>query len=191
MTSATEFMKTIMTSRYSGWGVMGASLLEATVVPVPLELLLIPMMQLNRRRMWRLALAALVGCVTGALLGYAAGYGFQSSLGRWIISLSGQEAMFAKAGELIRQQGFWFVFSVGITPIPFQIAMLAAGAGRYWLPGFLAATALSRAIRYFGLALLVWRFGDSAEDLYKQHKIPVAITVGVALAALWTLSAFI
>jgi len=41
--------------------------------------------------------------------------------------------------------------SVGVIPIPFQIAMLAAGATRYSFFLFMLAPALSRALRYYGL----------------------------------------
>ena len=180
-------MNKITKSRHTRWGVAGASLLESTVMPIPLELLLIPLMQINRSRMWQLALAALLGCIAGALFGYAAGYFFEASVGDWVVSAAGGEQQFARAGELLRQNGFWFVFSVGVTPVPFQIAMVAAGASGYSIFGFLAATALSRAIRYFGLAALVWGFGDAAEALYKRHRLAAGLAVTGLVVLLWIL----
>lgn len=149
-----EFLKKLTTSRHTWWGVAAASALEATVLPMPLELLLIPLMQANRRRMWLLA---------------AAGGGQQ----------------FEEAARLLRQEGFWFVFSVGVTPVPFQIAMVSAGAASYSLPGFLAATALSRSIRYFGLAVLVRLFGDAAERLYNKHRVVVGAAATAAVVLVW------
>jgi len=165
--------------------VAGASLLESTVVPVPLEVLLIPLMQLNRNRLWQLAAAALAGCIAGALIGYGAGHFFQETAGRWIVDAAGGEDAFARAGELLRRQGFWFVFSMGVTPVPFQVAMVAAGALGYSLPGFLAATALSRFLRYFGLAALVWMFGDAAERIYRNHRKAVAVAVTAIVLLMW------
>ncbi len=180
-------VKKMMTSEHLLWGVAGASLLESTVVPIPLELLLIPLMQTNRARVWRLAAAALAGCIAGALIGYGAGFFFQSTAGDWLVSITGSGEKFSQAARFLRRQGFWFVFSVGVTPMPFQVAMVAAGAADYSIPGFLAATALSRAIRYFGLAGLVWAFGDAAERLYRKHRWSVALAVTVSVAVLWVL----
>lgn len=182
-----KLFEKITKSPHTRWAVAGASLLESTVVPIPLELLLIPLMQIDRKRMWQLALAALLGCIAGASFGYAAGYFFQASVGGWIVSAAGGEEQFARAGDMLRQNGFWFVFSVGVTPVPFQIAMVAAGVSGYSIYGFLAAAALSRAIRYFGLAVLVWRFGDAAEAIYKRHRLAVGLAVTGAVLFMWIL----
>ncbi len=107
---AMKLMNKITKGSHTPWGVAGASLLESTVMPIPLELLLIPLMQIDRKRMWQPALAALLGCIAGALFGYAAGYFFQASVGGWIVSAAGGEEQFARAGDMLRQNGFWFVF---------------------------------------------------------------------------------
>ena len=131
--------------------------MESTVVPVPFEILLIPLMQTNRSRIFYLSLTALIGCVFGALLGYLFGYALYETLGRWLVSITGTTEQFDRAVQMIRGgQGFWLIFSVGFTPVPFQIAMVAAGVAGYPLNGFIAATALSRPIRYFGLGFLAW-----------------------------------
>lgn len=65
------------------------SFMESTVLPVPLELLLVPLMQTRRRLVWRLAAAALAGCLAGALAGYAAGHLLRASAGEWIVSVVG------------------------------------------------------------------------------------------------------
>ena len=180
-------MNKITKGSHTQWAVAVVSFLESTVMPIPLELLLIPLMQIDRKRMWHLALAALLGCIGGALFGYAAGNFFQTSVSDWIVSAAGGKEQLAMAGEMLREKGFWFVFSVGVTPVPFQIAMVAAGASGYSIFGFLAATALSRTVRYFGLAVLVWRFGDAAEEIYKRHRFAVGLTVAGVVVLLWIL----
>jgi len=180
-------MNKITKGSHTQWAVAVVSFLESTVMPIPLELLLIPLMQIDRKRMWHLALAALLGCIGGALFGYAAGNFFQTSVSDWIVSAAGGKEQLVTVGEMLREKGFWFVFSVGVTPVPFQIAMVAAGVSGYSIFGFLAATALSRALRYFGLAALVWRFGDAAEEIYKRHRLAVGLTVTGVVVLLWIL----
>lgn len=55
-------------------GITLASFLESTVVPIPLEAIMVPVMQKRRESLWLIALLATVGCLLGALLGYAFGY---------------------------------------------------------------------------------------------------------------------
>lgn len=181
-------LKALITSKHLVWGTFVASFAESTVVPIPLEAVLIPAMQANRDRLWLLAGAALAGCIVGALVGYAIGYWLFGAIGEQIVSWFGSTEQYQNALEQIRQNGFWFVLSVGIVPIPFQIAMLAAGAAGYSLIGYLAATFISRGIRYFGLAVLVWKFGNRAQLLMQRHKRTSAVAITAIVVAAWGLS---
>lgn len=165
-------------------GTFFASFAESTVVPIPLETVLIPAMQANRQRLWSLAGSALAGCILGAVVGYGIGYWFFGILGQHLISLVGDPGQYRDAVVQIRRNGFWFVLSVGVIPIPFQIAMLAAGATHYSLAGYLAATLISRGIRYYGLGLLVWKYGNKTWELFQRHKKSgVAIITTIVIAA--------
>jgi membrane protein YqaA with SNARE-associated domain len=189
---ASQFLSRIMQSRYLYSGVAAASALESTVVPVPFEILLIPVMQSHRSRIFYFSLMALFGCVLGALLGYLFGYALYETLGRWMVSITGTTEQFQRAVQMIRDgNGFWFVFSVGFTPVPFQIAMVAAGVSRYSFYGFIAATTLSRSIRYFGLGFLVLLYGDKAKKIYEKHKIAVSIAAFGIVLFFWFLSWYI
>ena len=103
-----------------------ASLLESTIMPIPLEALLVPLMQKRREKLWLIALMATVGCLVGALLGYLVGYFLFDLLRDFIMQNMTTEAQFASFQKRMKTDGFWFIFSTGITPIPLQIAMLAA-----------------------------------------------------------------
>ena len=62
------------------------------------------------------------------------------------------------------------VFLISIAPVPMQIAALAAGAASYpvWL--FLIAIIVSRALRYYGLWLLVLGFGVGIARIFEGKK---------------------
>ena len=79
--NASQILSRVMRSRYLYFGVAAASALESTVVPVPFEILLIPVMQGHRSRIFYFSLMALLGCVLGALLGYLFGYALYETLG--------------------------------------------------------------------------------------------------------------
>ena len=55
---------------------------------------------------------------------------------------------------------FWTVFLVSLLPAPMQLATLGAGAASGNIAVFLAAIALSRGIRYFGLAVAAQFVGE-------------------------------
>ncbi len=169
-------------------GITVASFLESTIVPIPLEAVMVPLMQARREKLWLIALMATLGCIIGALFGYALGYYLFDLIGDWVINTFSNPEQFESVKQKMQAQGFWFVMTLGIVPIPFQIAMLAAGATKYSLALFLLATTLARAIRYFGLALVVYYAGDQAEKVIKKHKTKALIALTILVLAAWWLS---
>jgi membrane protein YqaA with SNARE-associated domain len=172
-------------------GITTASFLESTIVPIPLEAVLVPLMQARREKLWLIALMATLGCIIGALFGYALGYYLFDAVGDWIISTFSSPEQFENIKQKMQDQGFWFVLTLGIVPIPFQIAMLAAGATKYSLSLFLLAATIARAIRYFGLAVLVYYAGDKAEHLMRKHKTKSMIVITLVILVVWAISSLI
>jgi len=169
-------------------GIGLASFLESTIVPIPLETILIPLMQARRKQLFIISTMALAGCILGAFAGYAIGYFIFDAVGEQIVSLLSSQEQFENAKQQMQQKGFWFVISVGILPIPFQIAMLTAGVLKYSLILFLLAATLSRALRYYGLALLVYWAGNKAQKLFERHKKSSAIILILLVLIIWYLS---
>ena len=167
-----------------------ASFLESIIVPIPLEAVLVPLMQRRRDRLWWLAAIALLGCIIGAAVGYVVGYGFMQTAGQWFVEQTGQQDTLEQAKGLMDRHGFWFIMAVSVMPIPFQIAMLAAGAANYPFLWFLLATVISRGVRYFGLAAIVWWLGDRAEAFVKKHKVLAIVLLTAVVAAFWLASVF-
>ena len=167
-----------------------ASFLESTIVPIPLEAVLVPLMQARREKLWSIALMATLGCIVGALFGYALGYYLFDVVGDWVINTFSSPEQFENVRQQMQDQGFWFVMTLGIIPIPFQIAMLAAGATKYSLLLFLIASAIARSIRYFGLAIVVYYAGNQAERIISQHKTKAMIILTILVLVAWAASTF-
>lgn len=175
----------LVDSKHMLSGITIASFLESTIVPVPLEAIMVPLMQARRDSLWKIAFMATLGCVIGAVFGYALGYYLFDLAGQWVIDTFFSQSQFENVKQQMQNQGFWFVMTLGIAPIPFQVAMLAAGATKYSLPLFLLATVIARAIRYFGLAIVVYYAGDRAEHLIKRYKAKAIIALSLAVIILW------
>lgn len=180
--------KKLINSKHMFKGITLASFLESTIVPIPLEAVMVPLMQARRESLWKIALMATIGCVIGAIFGYALGYYLFDMIGQWLIDTFFSQDQFENVKQNMQSQGFWFVMTLGIAPIPFQVAMLAAGATKFSLPLFLLATVIARAIRYFGLAIVVYYAGDKAEQLIKRYKMKAVIVITLVVLLLWWLS---
>jgi len=154
--------------------------LETTVLPIPFELLLVPLMLRYRVMVWPIVLAALAGCMAGAYAGYTVGLvayeGFGQTLLQWLGAESAMESFTAR----LQENGFLSVFLVGFTPVPVQVATLGAGFASLSLVTFTLAMLLSRGLRYGALGFLVQRFGQDAQRLLRRHRRK-ALAVGMVL----------
>jgi membrane protein YqaA with SNARE-associated domain len=182
---AIQWSRRIADSRWGDFGLFFASFSETTVVPVPMEVILIPHMAANRHRIWWLATVTLLGCLAGAVLGYAVGLLLFDTLGQWALDAFGWREDFEVFRQWFERIGFLAIVALGIVPIPFQTAMLLAGLTHYSFFLFVAAAVLARGIRYYGLAALVLAVGPYAETLWRRHSTPVGVGVTVLAIALF------
>lgn len=151
-------------------GITVASFLETTIIPIPIEILIAPIMAASRRRGAIVATVTLAGSVAGAVFLYLVAYGLSDEFVRPLVELSGGQQEFQKVEQQFRDGGFWVVFAISIAPVPMQLAAIAAGATTYpfWL--FLIAIGISRALRYYGLWLLVLGFGVGIARIFDGKK---------------------
>jgi len=151
-------------------GIMVASFMETTIIPVPIEIIIAPIMAASRARGFIVATVTLVGSVAGALLLYLLAWALFDDLAQPLIDVMGWQDGFDDLEAKFEEGGFWVVFAISIAPVPMQIAALAAGAASYpvWL--FLIAIMLSRALRYYGLWLLVLGFGVGISRIFAGEK---------------------
>ena len=185
---AQHWARWLAESRYGDWLLGLASFLETLIIPIPIELVIIPYMITYPKRLWRIATITLAGCLIAAMVGYGVGYFFLDSVGRWALSLLGEQQAFATFQERFQDHGFWAVLMIGVIPVPFQAAMLVAGAAGYPVPLFLLAAGIARGVRYYGLALLVWLIGERTLALWRRHAWSVGLGLAVLLAVVLIVS---
>ena len=176
-------------SRIGLWLIAVASFLETIIVPIPIEVVLIPYMLARRDLIWTIALVTTLGCLAGSALGYAVGYLLYDTVARPLIDAMGWGQAFADFQAWFAEDGFWAILAIGIVPIPFQVAMLTAGAAGYPVLLFMLAATIARGIRYFGLAWLVVLVGGSALDLWRRRRLAFALALVAVLAVLFLLNA--
>ena len=112
------------------------------------------------------------------------------SLGTWFIETMGMESAYESFQGFFDEYGFVAILTLGVLPIPFQVAMITAGLSGYPIYLFVLAAVIARGARYFGLAWLVRRFGDRVEEMWRRHAlltslVAATIIVAVALGTRW------
>ncbi|MEL6800576.1 MAG: VTT domain-containing protein [Pseudomonadota bacterium] len=166
-------------------GLAALSFAESTVVPVPLETVVAPLMVGHPARAFTIAVAIWIGCLIGAALFFAVGYWAADPIVRPALQALGLAEQFETITADLGAGGlFWSVFLVSFSPAPMQLATLGAGAAQGSFLSFIAAIALSRGLRYFGLAILAQFVGERIAhlDIPKRYLIPGMM---VLLAAVW------
>lgn len=166
-------------------GIALASFLESIVVPIPIETLLIPVTQMRRDKAWWIATIATLGCIAGALVAYGIGFWLFATFETQILGWLDEPAALTGIQMRIKAEGFWFIVLAGILPIPLQLAMLAAGVSGYHLGLYVMAIALSRMLRYFGIAWLVLTFGNRAENFLRRYQYNAIIGLSLIVMSLW------
>lgn len=183
LVSSTVWLNRLAESNHAYWLLFLASMLETLLIPIPIEIIIIPWMLTHPDKKWRIAAVALAGNLTAATLGFWLGSLAMDQWGDTLISFFGGQQAYDSFQTRFEEQGFLAILAIGITPVPFQIAMLVAGASNYPFPLFLAAACIARGVRYFGLALLVRIFGDAATRIWKKHSRKVGALLLVLLLA--------
>ncbi len=139
------------------------SFLESTVVPVPLEPIVAPLMVRRDANAFIIAFWILVGCTLGALLFYGLGALLFDPVVKPILDSIGQSEGAEAVKEQIGEEGvFWTVFVISFSPAPLQLATLGAGIAQANIVTFLLAIILSRGLRYFGFAAIMHFAGRPA-----------------------------
>jgi membrane protein YqaA with SNARE-associated domain len=186
--TAEGWLDRLKNSRHAYTILFFGSFAETLIVPIPIELILLPYMAMNRDRIWRAAAVVLAGCLCAAMVGYGLGYLFFETAGQWALKTFGWQDSYDEFKATFDSHGFWAVFAVGLTPVPFQIGMLAAGATGYNIALFLLAASIARGIRYFGLAALVYFLGERAVEAWRHNRIGLMIVVTLLVALVIGLS---
>jgi membrane protein YqaA with SNARE-associated domain len=157
------------------------SFVESSVFPIPPDILLIPMILARPREAWRLAALCTLASVVGGLLGYAIGYFLFDAIGRPVLefyhAMDSYDAL--KAG--FAEWGVWIIIIKGMTPIPYKLITIASGVAHFPLASFIGASIVSRSLRFFLVAALLWWFGDAARLFIERRLMLVTTLFAVAL----------
>lgn len=167
--------------RHAMWWMAAVSFVESSVFPIPPDVMLVPMVLAERRKAWVYALVCTLASVAGGFLGYAIGYFLFESIGDWVIRVYHLAQEFETFKHTFNEYGAWIVVIKGMTPIPYKLITITAGVTHLGLAVFAAASVVSRAIRFFLVAWLLWQFGPPIRDFIERRLTLVTTSFVVAL----------
>jgi membrane protein YqaA with SNARE-associated domain len=145
------------------------SFAESSFFPIPPDVMLVPMVLANRQKAFTIALVCTVTSVLGGLLGYAIGYWFFETAGAWVVKTYGLQAGMDKFREEFAHWGTWVILIKGLTPIPYKLVTIASGAAHFDLFTFVWASIVTRGVRFFVVAALLWKFGEPIRTFIEKR----------------------
>jgi membrane protein YqaA with SNARE-associated domain len=173
--------------RHSTWLLAAVAFADSSFLPVPPDLLLVPMLLMRPERTRFLMVVCTVASTLGAALGYVIGWGLWSTVGVWLVEFYNCQASFAAYQHLVAEWGVPIIIVKAFTPIPFKIAAIAAGVGAMNPWSFMAAALAGRAVHFAMVAILLALFGARMLAFITRYERPLAVAsvvvlIGVAVA---------
>lgn len=184
----------------SKWGwvaLLFIALFEASWFPLPPDILLIALCLGATKKSFRFATICLLGSIIGASLGYVIGHflwttpsGDPTALAALFYEYVFSIEQFQNVGALYDKFNFWIVFTAGFTPLPFKLFTIAGGMFDINFVMFIVASLVSRGLRFFLIAGLIWKYGAPIKSFIDKYfnllaTLFAVILIGFTALALW------
>lgn len=156
------------------------SFAESSFFPIPPDALLVPMATVNPQRAFLYAAVCTVASVAGGFLGYAIGYFFFETMGKSVLAFYGLEKSFETFQLQFQEWGLWIILIKGLTPIPYKLVTIAAGAAHFDLVVFALASLVTRGARFFLECWLLKLYGPPIRH-FIEHRLELVTTVALIL----------
>ena len=175
----------------SRWGALALflfALAESSFFPIPPAVLLIALSIGATTKSFRFGAICLVGSISGAIIGYFIGFflwqntaGEYTALAQFFFDHIFSVESFQSVGALYEKYNFWIVFTAGFTPLPYKLFTISGGLFHINFVMFLVASVISRGLRFFLIAALIWKFGAPIKKFIDKYFNLLAILFTVLL----------
>lgn len=170
-------------SRWAGLAMFLIAMAESIFFPIPPDVLLLALCVGMPKKSFKYALICTAGSVFGAMIGFGLGAFAWEVVDSWFIPTIFSEEAFNNVADLYAKWNFWLVFTAGFTPLPYKLITISAGVclGLSEFGIFVLASAISRGLRFFLVAALIWKFGAPIKTFIDKYFNLCAIAFTVLL----------
>ena len=138
---------------------------ESSFFPIPPDVLLIPLCLGDPARSFWFATICTAGSVVGGAFGYGLGYWG----GRPLVRRMFRAERVAAVERMYGRYNAWATGIAGLTPIPYKIFTVSGGAFAIDFKVFLLASLVSRGLRFFAVAALLYVFGEPIRGFIEDN----------------------
>ena len=165
-----ERVMRLSASPHANFALFAIAFAESSFFPVPPDVMLAPMVIARPERTWRYAAVCTGGSVVGGMLGYAIGYGL-APVGRWLLTITGMPGVEAAIHAGFARWGVGIILLQGLLPVPYKLLTITTGMAHFTFWAFVAASCVTRSVRFFGVAALVRRFGPALLPVIERRLV--------------------
>jgi membrane protein YqaA with SNARE-associated domain len=157
------------------------SFAESSFFPIPPDVLLIALAISVPKKSFRYALNCSIASVLGGMFGYGIGVFLMDSIGIRILDLYGLMDKYEYVQNMYMNYDAWAVGIAGFTPIPYKVFTISAGAFKISFPVFILASLISRSLRFFLVAGLIYLYGKRIRTFIEKYFNLLTIIFSVLL----------
>ena len=161
----------------------GISFAESSFFPIPPDVLLIPMVLMERKKAIEIAAICTVASVIGGMLGYAIGAFLYDTVGQGVVNFYHLQDKMEAFKAQYEEWGILIILLAGFTPIPYKVFTITSGLLAYDFGLFVLLSALGRGGRFFLVATLLYYFGEPILGFIEKRLEAVTAAVSVVAIA--------
>ena len=173
------FIINISKSNYSIYILCFVAFIEAIFFPIPPDFLFIPLAIIHFRKVFFLAFFTTFFSVLGGFFGYFIGLMFFEQIGKPILNFLNLKNYYIDFSVSYNENGIIAVLLGGFSPIPYKLIAIISGTTNMPVFDFLWASTLSRGLRFFLLAFLIYFFKDAAIRIIKNYFSTAVIIISI------------
>lgn len=151
------------------WVLAFISFIESSVFPITPLVMLAPMVMARPDRAWLIAGVCTLASVAGGVFGWWIGHALYAEIGRPVLELYGKADKFEEFTTWFQDVGTEAVLFAAVSPFPYKVITIASGVANLSLTVLIGASILGRGLQFFGVAFVLWYFGDTARAIIDKH----------------------
>lgn len=124
----------------------------------------------SRARAWLIAGVCTIASVAGGAFGYVIGFFAFATVGSLFLDIPpGYHDEYATVEGWYNEYDWLIVFAAGLTPLPYKVFTIAAGATHIDFITFIGASLVSRGVRFYAEAALLWWLGEPIRSFLERN----------------------